>query len=139
MDHLSFIADVIGIVSFLIGIGTFVNTLRIRKKILLRVEKMDFFQEIDGQVNNLFSYYETITTDGMYNEKLLAKIDASLDDLQISYESILPKKISTRIKELRTYIKQNCLVNLNDQAVKRECSQKLHSIALQLKKEKKVL
>ena len=139
MNYLSLAADILGIVSFLIGIGTFATTLRIRKKMLLHVEKSDYLQEIDNQVKNLLSYYETITIDNMYTVTLLDKIDVTLDDLQIAYGSILPKDLSTQIRKLRTHIKQKCYTNLKDQNAKRECAKQLHTIASKLAKEKKVL
>lgn len=138
-SFLSTVADILGIISFLIGIGTFITTLRIRKKMMVHVEKSDYLKEIDEQVKNLLSYYETMTKDEIFNSPLLDRIDVDLDDLLIAYGSILPKELVSQIKKARNYIANKCHKNLNDKAVKRELAKQLHSIASKLAKEKKIL
>lgn len=138
-NYLSVISDIIGVISFLVGTATFVTTLRIRKKIMLHIEKSDYLQEIDNKVKNLISYYETIVKDDVYNISLLDKIDVDLDDLLIAYGLVLPKDLVGQIKKLRNYIENKCYNNINDKSAKRECAKKLHSIASKLAKEKKML
>lgn len=139
-DFLSSTADILGIISFLIGIGTFITTLRIRKKMLLHVEKSDYIKEIDNQIQDLKSYYDTMRKDDeLYNSSLLETIDAKLDDIQIAYDTILPKDLSNLIKKLRNHIKNNCQTSLTNKSAKTECAKQLHTIIAKLAKEKKVL
>ena len=139
MNILSIIADIAGILSFLIGVGTLVVALRIRNKILSNVEKSDYIQEIDSHIKNLLSYCETIKKDELYTSELLDTIDIALDDLQIAYGTILPKDLSSLIKKLRNHIKFACQKNIKDEVAKRDCAKQLHTIASKLRKEKKVL
>lgn len=140
MNYVSIIADITGIISFIIGFITFLVTLRIRKKLLQHIEKSDYIQDIDNQVKNLLSYCETINRDEeLYTDILLDTIDTNLEDLQIAYETILPKKLSGSIKKLRNLIKQRCYEHLDDKDAKRECAKQLHALATKLNKEKKVL
>lgn len=140
MTYLSTIADVLGILSFLISIPTFFTALGIRKKMMIHVEKTDYLQEIDTQVQNLYSYYDTITKDGvLYNKIILDKVDVSLDDLIIAYETILPKELVSKMKKLRNHIKNKCMKDLSDKNAKSECARQLHTIASKLAKEKKLL
>ena len=139
LDIISIVADFAGIISFIISICTFVVALRIRRRMLIRVEKASFFNEIDGQVANLLSYYETITTDNVYNSDLLVKIEVDLEDILIAYSCIIPKEVIAQIKKLRNLIKNKCQVNIHDRNARTECVKQLHSISSKLAKEKKVL
>ncbi len=138
-NFISFIADILGILSFLVGIGTFFTTLRIRKKMIMHVAKSDYRQEIDTQVKNLRSYYETIIKDNIYTESLLIKLEMELDDLIIAYDAILPKDLTSKMKKLKAHISGKCLKDLNDKQFKIDCAKQIHSIASKLAKEKKII
>ena len=139
MEIVAQIADITGILSFLIGILTFITTLRIRSKIRANLEKSDYIKEIDNHVNDLKSYYDTMIKDELYTSELLDTIDVTLDDIQILYGSILPKKLSGQIRKLRNFIKNSCQKNLSDKKAKIDCAKQIHTIASKLAKEKRVL
>lgn len=139
MNTLSLIADITGIISFIIGLGTFITTLKLRKKIVSHVEKSDYYEEVEAQSKNLLSYCDTINKDNVYNTDLLDMIDITLDDLVIAYGSILPKDLLSQIKKVRNHIKNKCQKSTNDKEARRECVKQLHRIAVRLLKEKKVL
>ena len=77
--------------------------------------------------------------DSLYNEILLQRIDAQLEDIYIAYETILPKKFLSEITKLRNHIKNKCLTDLKGKKAKQECINKIHSIYTRLRKEKKLL
>ena len=104
------------------------------------VEKSDYLQDIDNQINELLSYHETLLFDStLYDIELLQRIDLVLQDILIKYETILPNKFLTEIKELRILIEEKCEVNLQDQDSKQQCILSIKAICSRLEKEKKLL
>ncbi len=139
-ELLSKVADTLGIISAGVGIFTFGTTLRIRKSLLKHTEKRDYMKDIDNKINDLLSYYETLSKDdSLYTLDLLDLIVEKLTDIIILYETILPKKILGDISKLIDHIKKNCCADITNTSAKRECKQKIHSIITKLKKEKGLL
>ncbi len=91
-DILSIISDFIGIISLVLGIITLVKTVGIKKSLRKHIEKSDYSNDIDNQINELQSYYDTLVKDKqLYSVELLISLEGQLDDIWISYETILPK------------------------------------------------
>lgn len=140
LQCLGVVADVFGILSFVLGLVTLAMTVGIKKSLLKHIEKSDYLQDIDAQVAELKSFYDTLLKDdSLYNEILLQRIDAQLEDVYIGYETILPKKFLAEIAKLRNHIKNRCLRNLEDRRAKQDCINQIHSIYTRLRKEKKLL
>ena len=138
-DAFSRSSDVVSHISIILTIVTLCTTIGIRKSLLAHIEKSDYIEDIDDRIKLLRSYEATIKKDPeLCNEALLNYIYDQLDDILISYETILKKKIISQIKTLEKYIDENKKKTLNKD-VKRECQKQLHSICTRLEKEKKVL
>lgn len=139
-DILSIISDFIGIISLVLGIITLVKTVGIKKSLRKHIEKSDYSNDIDNQINELQSYYDTLVKDKqLYSVELLISLEGQLDDIWISYETILPKKLLNEIKSLIDHINKNCQKNLHDNNAKTKCTQDLRKICTKLRKEKKML
>lgn len=137
---LSLAADIAGILSFFISIGTLITAVGIRKAVLRNVEKINYRNEIDGRIRSLHSYYDSFRQDSdMYVDPLLSKLQDELEDLLISYESILKKEIIKTIKDLKNHIEYRCLKDLHDEKAKADCCHMLNTIEKRLNKEKNLL
>ncbi|MGN0456467.1 MAG: hypothetical protein ACI4F2_06390 [Acutalibacteraceae bacterium] len=139
LQMLGIIADCFGIISLFLGIVTLKMTLGIKESLLRHIEKSDYLRDIDNQIKELISFRETLLKDRLYNQELLERIDAQLDEIYISYETILPKKLLGEISRLRKHIVEKCLCDLSNNEYKRKCTRDLHTIYTNLKKEKKIL
>lgn len=133
------VADFVGVFSFIVGGITSFNTFRIKKNLLKHTEKSDYQQDIDAQINEIQSFCDTLKKDqSLYTVELLDLIMEQLSDIEILYETIMPRKIMNDISKLKVHIRKKCYTNLNDEKAKRECRQQLHNINTKLRKEKKV-
>lgn len=140
LDSISVLADIAGIMSFFISVGTLITAVGIRKAVVKNVEKMNYRNEIDDKIKVLQSYYGSFHYDSdMYNEPLLSELQDILENLLISYESILKREIIKQIKDLKDYIEYKCLKDLNDAKAKSDCCHMLNRICSRLIKEKNLL
>lgn len=139
-DILGTVADFCGLLSLILGIITLVMAVGIKKSLIKHVEKSAYLNDIDNQIKDLKSFYDTIDKDNsLYNFELLDRIDAQLEDIYISYETILPRKLLAQISKLRNHIQKEYSKNLGDKNFQRECKKQLHCIYIRLGKEKKLL
>lgn len=132
-------ADIISYISMVITIITLCTTVGIRKSLLAHIEKSDYLKDIDNKIKTLRSYEETIEKDtSLCNDALFDFISVQLDDILISYETILNKKIITQIKTLKTFVENNKGERMSENK-KIECRKQLHAICTRLEKEKKLI
>ena len=117
-----------------------ITAIGIKSSLVKQIEKSDYLKDIDNQITELRSYYNTLLKDPiLYSENLLQNIDAILEEISISYETILPKKAVNEIKQTRRLIDERCLTNLEDVKSKQACTRNLNRICIRLKKVKKTL
>lgn len=132
-------ADLISYISVVLTVITMLTTMGIRKSLLAHIEKSDYLKDIDNRIKVLRSYEDTIIKDpSLCNDALFDYISVQLDDILISYETILKKKIITQIKELKSFVENNKGTKMND-TKKTECQKKIHAICTRLEKEKKLI
>ena len=137
---LSIVADFAGIISLVLGVITLIKAVGIKTSLRKHIEKSDYSNDIDNQINELQSYYDTLVKDkSLYKKELLIGLEGQLDDILIGYETILPKKLLNEIKSLITHINNKCQNHLLDEDAKIKCTQDLRKICAKLRKEKKML
>lgn len=139
LNTIGVIADVLGILSFFVGLPTLFTTMRIKTSLKKHIAKSAFMADIDSNINDLMSFYKSIQDDKIFTNDLLERIIQTLDDVMITYDGILPKKIVSDMKKLEKHIKENCYDNLDDESAKRTCKTMLRNIATKLRREKKLL
>ena len=124
----------------ILGIVTMITAIGIKKSLVKQIEKTDYMKDIDNQINNLRSYYNTLMKDpSLYSANLLQNIDATLEEISISYETILPRKVINEINQTRKLVSGPCLDNLEDVKANNMCIRKLNTLCIRLGKVKKTL
>lgn len=136
---LPFIADIAGVLSFVISGITLLTAVGIRKAVLKNVEKNDYRTQSDAIITKLYSYYVSFKQDSAYGKPLLLELQDFLDELSISYGTILSKQTTAKIKNLHSHIEKRCLSNLSDTKSKDMCCHLINEIKARLKKEKYLL
>lgn len=137
---LSIVADFAGIISLGLGVVTLIKAVGIKTSLRKQIEKSDYSNDIDNQINELQSYYDTLVKDkSLYSKELLMNLEGQLDDILIGYETILPKKLLNEIRSLISHINKKCQKDLDNEDAKIKCTQDLRKICAKLRKEKKLL
>lgn len=140
-DVLSKGADIAGFISLVISIVTLANTKKIRSSILAHVETSEYKQAIDEQIVDLETFEELLVAgEGLESSFFLGLIKL-LQNIKISYETILPSKLTKKITNLYDHINKNLYENSSPYSKKdiEKCISALIYIISELKKEKKVM
>lgn len=133
------IADILGIISFILGIWTLCTTTGIKKSLLYHVEKSSYLENIDHNIANLKALVITLKEDEkLYTQNYLDMVVEELNCILVYYGTVIEKKDVTRIKKLKTHIEEKCS-NLKDSKAKRHLKEELDYFCMKLDKEKKML
>lgn len=134
-------ADLVGFVSLAISIMTWSNTRKIRSSMLAHVETSEYRQAIDEQINDLEAYQQLLVDGENLNSNVFLKLMVALRNIGISYETILPVKLTRKITNLNEHIKKSFYdkpAPYNKSDLER-CISLLVYVISELKKEKKVI
>lgn len=140
---ISKLADILGIVAFVISVCTFITTRGIRKSMLAHVESSDYRKAIDQQINELEAYriilIERAAQDA--NDVFFTKLTVVLEDISIAYETILPKRVLKKINDLIELIRNelNPISGYRSKKDVDKCISLLSYIVAELKKEKGII
>lgn len=140
-DVLSKSADIVGFASLGISIGTLVNTRKIRSSMLAHVETSEYRQAIDEQIGDLEVFQELLVEGNGLDSNFFLQLMVQLRNIGISYETILPSKLTKKINNLNEHIKKS-LFNTPSPYSKTDlekCISMLVYIISELKKEKRVI
>ena len=136
-DIFSKIADVIGVLSFLIAIPTYFIAKSTRKAIRDHDDKKQYKTEIRAHINTLQADYESIFNHDIYNERILNNVLQELDRIQINYPSVV-KPFKNEFSKLEKNINQTLLKLSSDANFNRtNISRQLNKIIERLDKEEK--
>lgn len=111
-DVLSKSADIVGFASLGISIGTLVNTRKIRSSMLAHVETSEYRQAIDEQIRELEAFQELLVEGEGLDSGFFIQLMIPLRNIGISYETILPLKLTKKINNLNEHIKKTFITNL---------------------------
>lgn len=138
-------ADIVGIVfgsgSMVISIFTLINTRKIRAEMIAHVERSEYAQAIDEQVEDLEVFKELLMSGEELDATVFLNAMVLVKDIRISYETFLPDKLKKKIDNLHNHIDVNLYrtstPHSKEDIVK--CINLLVYVITELKKEKKVL
>lgn len=136
------IADVSGVISLIVAIITLILAGGIKKSILKFVEKNDYRQDIDKHLTNLQAIFDSFNdpqTQISYNTDTLDKLLDTFEIFQVSYETILRKRVMKSINTLSNNIENKYKSDISNTQYKRECRSQLHRLILRLEKEKRMI
>lgn len=136
-------ADVVGIISLGISLVTLLNTRKIRSSMIAHVETSEYRKEIDEQIEELEVFRDLLVKDegeGL-NSQFFLKLITQLENIRISYVTILPNRLLKRIATLYEHIRTNLYIAATPYEKKHleKCIKLLVEIISELKKEKKVI
>ncbi len=149
-DILSRVADVIGVISFGVGTGSLIisvvtwkNTRNIKKAMINHVEKSEFLDQIETQIDELNVYRSLLIEQKKeeLNDALFLRIETSLADIRVAYKGLLDKELINKIENLREYIKTNLYGKEYPykKHVLERCVTVLSEVVGELKKERKII
>ncbi len=115
------------------------NTSGIRKSMLQRIERADFWEKSESHVANLIAYRSMFYNDSeIISDKHYKNILKTLTEIIDDYKNLLPWKEKRNIKSLRRRIKKY-LKRKKPELFATECADALHSISTDLAKERRLL
>lgn len=134
-------ADVVGIISLGISLVTLLNTRKIRSSMIAHVETSEYRKEIDEQIGELEVFRDLLVKGEGLNSQFFLKLITQLENIRISYVTILPTKLLKRIATLYEHIRTNLYIVATPYEKKHleKCIKLLVEILSELKKEKKVI
>lgn len=133
------IADVVGILSFLVAIPTYFTARGTRKAIQYHDDKKQYKREIKMHISTLKANYESIHNNDVYNESILNNVLQELDRIQINYPTVV-KPFKKEFKQLEKKINQTLLKLPSDSDFNRtKISRQLNKIIERLDKEEKTI
>ena len=134
-------ADIVGFVSLVISVVTFFNTRKIRSSMLAHVETSEYRQAIDNQINELEAFKTLLVEGKGLSSDVFLKLIVCLRDIGISYETILPTKLTKKIENLSDHIKQKLYDKQEpyDKHDLEKCISMLVYVMSELKKEQRVI
>lgn len=131
------IADVIGVISFIISIPTLIFAKTAKKAIQEHDDIKEYKDEIDEHIDSLVGLYESMEKDEIYNRSILTALQKELDTLTIQYTSVI-KPFKNKINKLLGKIK-TALINIDTDKTynKSNVTRLLNQVIEHLKKVKK--
>lgn len=140
---LSRAADILGVLAFLISVCTLFVARGIRKSMLAHVESSDYRKQIDQQISELEAYKNILLEENGsdINPKIFTKLAATLEDIKIAYETILPRPVLRRISSLIEHIRNDLNLTAGHASKQdiEKCISSLTYVVVELKKEKEIL
>ena len=100
-------ADIVGIISLGISLVTLLNTGKIRSSMIAHVETSEYRKEIDEQIGDLEVFRDILIKGEGLNSQVFLKLITQLENIRISYVTILPTKLLKRIATLYEHISTN--------------------------------
>ena len=132
-------ADILGAISFVISVITLFVTAGIKKAQRHQVEKTDYSEDIDNQIETLHAIHDFLLLKDAADSSVLLELEETLINIEIYYETLLPKKLKTEIKGLKNYMSNNLgKCPYSDNSLK-ELARRLTIVMAQLRKVKKLL
>ena len=134
-------ADIVGFISFGISVVTLVNTRKIRSSMVAHVETSEYRKEIDEQIGELEAFRDILVEGNGLDSQFFLQLMVQLRDICISYETILPPKLTKKMTGLNEHTKNNLYSGVTPYRKKdlEKCISMLVEIISELKKEKKIL
>ena len=134
-------ADIVGFISFGISVVTLVNTRKIRSSMVAHVETSEFRKEIDEQIGELEAFRDILVEGNGLDSQFFLQLMVQLRDICISYETILPPKLTKKMTGLNEHTKNNLYSGVTPYRKKdlEKCISMLVEIISELKKEKKII
>ncbi len=134
-------ADIVGIISLGISLVTLLNTGKIRSSMIAHVETSEYRKEIDEQIGDLEVFRDILIKGEGLNSQVFLKLITQLENIRISYVTILPTKLLKRIATLYEHISTNLydVVTPYEKKHLEKCVKLLVEIISELKKEKNVI
>ena len=134
-------ADIVGFISFGISVVTLVNTRKIRSSMIAHVETSEYRKEIDEQIGELEAFRDILVEGNGLDSQFFLQLMVQLRDICISYETILPPKLTKKMTGLNEHTKNNLYSGVTPYRKKdlEKCIRLLVEIISELKKEKKII
>jgi len=134
-------ADIVGFISFGISVVTLVNTRKIRSSMVAHVETSEYRKEIDEQIGELEAFRDILVEGNGLDSQFFLQLMVQLRDICISYETILPPKLTKKMTGLNEHTKNNLYSGVTPYRKKdlEKCISMLVEIISELKKEKKII
>ena len=140
LDFVGHFADFAGIISLIISIITLKLASGIRSSMLERIEKKSFEDSAETLIDGLSSYRKMLSKDAeIINDDFYKNVHDTLIEILDDYRTILPHEIKGKIKRLDKRI--SCYLKKKNKPndFGRVCSDRLHSIISDLRKERGLL
>ena len=133
------VADIIGIISFLVGIRTYFIAKGTQKAIRDHDDKKQYKTEIKAHIKTLKADYESIFNNDIYNERILNNVLQELDRIRINYPSVV-KPFENEFSKLEKLINKTLLNLTSDTNFNRtNISRQLNKVIERLDKEEKII
>lgn len=133
------VADILGVISFVISIITLFVTAGIKKAQRQQVEKSDYSVDIENQLETLKAYHDLAAKSDKFDDSLALELQENLICIETYYETLLPKKLKSDIKGLKNYLENSMGKPPYSKGVCKELAKRLTLIMARLKKVKKLL
>lgn len=109
--YLSVLADVLGVLGFIITIITWNNTRKITDAMTARRENSEFREKGERAAELLKNYANSIQVDGLYTKEFLIKVLQHVESIEINYPSPT-KRIKSELRKLEKNLK-DCINHLD--------------------------
>lgn len=131
------IADVVGVLSFIISIPTYLFAKSTKKAIQSYNDKKQYQSEIKERIDEMKVHYQSISNNDVYNEDILNTVLNEMDALLIQYPTVV-KSFKKDIKALQKLIPKtvNNLKTAPDYN-RNKIARKLNAVIQRLEKEEK--